>query len=132
MCAPRHRNPRCVRPRLGRAVSRVGRAEVISVRIRVTVNLTYNALPVDVASGSCPEVRLWDITLLAKSYSSTGPRSRFLGSFTYHFDGLPTIRPSAAPDAVGHMEEEIPAQCVQCGACTVLCPSDALRSSRLT
>ena len=26
------------------------------------VTLTYNALPVDVASGSCPEVRLWDVT----------------------------------------------------------------------
>src|SRR6516165_5620902 len=34
---------------------------------RITNNLklsiwTYNALPVDVASGSCPEVRLWDVT----------------------------------------------------------------------
>ena len=54
--------------------------------------LPYNALPVDVASGSCPEVGLWDITLLAKSYCCTCPRSRFLGSFTDHFDGLPTNR----------------------------------------
>jgi len=38
------------------------------------------------------EVGLWDITLLAKSYCGTYPRSRFLGSFTDHFDGLPTIR----------------------------------------
>src|SRR5277367_2589600 len=26
------------------------------------------------------------------------PRSRFLGSFTEHFDGLPTTRPSGQPD----------------------------------
>ena len=26
------------------------------------VKLTYNALPVDLASGSCPEVSLWDVT----------------------------------------------------------------------
>jgi len=43
---------------------------------------------------SCPEVSLWDITLSAKSYCGTCPRSRFLGSFTDHFDGLPTTRPS--------------------------------------
>ena len=64
-------------------------------RSRRHLNLPYNAPPVDVASGSCPEVGLWDITLLAKPYCSTCPRSRFLGSFTDHFDGLPTIRPSA-------------------------------------
>src|SRR5215469_13324576 len=56
------------------------------------LNLTCNALPVDVASGSCPEVRFWSITLLARSLCSTCPRSRFLGSFTDHFDGLPTSR----------------------------------------
>jgi hypothetical protein len=30
-----------------------------SIRMRFTC--PYNALPVDVASGSCPEVRFWDI-----------------------------------------------------------------------
>ena len=52
--------------------------------------------PNDEQTGSCsgPEVWLWDITLLAKSYWGTCPRSRFLGSFTDHFDGLPTFRPS--------------------------------------
>jgi len=43
--------------------------------------MRYNVLPVDVASGSCPEVSLWDITLLAKSYRGTYPRSRFLANF---------------------------------------------------
>jgi len=56
--------------------------------------MPYNALPVDVASGSCPEVRFWSITLLARSLCGTCPRSRFLGSFKDHFDALPTIRPN--------------------------------------
>src|SRR5215471_9019736 len=60
----------------------------------VGVTWTYNAPPVDVASGSCPEVRFWSITLLARSLCGTCPRSRFLGSFTDHFDGLPTNRQS--------------------------------------
>src|SRR5215469_8835101 len=43
---------------------------------------------------SLPEVRLWDIALLAKSYCGTCPRTGVLGSFTDHFDGLPTNRQS--------------------------------------
>jgi len=58
------------------------------------IKLTYNALPVVVASGSCPEVSFWSIALLARSLCGTCPRSRFLGSFTDHFDGLPTNRQS--------------------------------------
>jgi len=77
-----------------RRVSAPGRLTVGGCFREVRIKLTRNALPVDVASGSCPEVRLWDITLLAKSYCSTCLRSRFLGSFTDHFDGLPTNRQS--------------------------------------
>ena len=56
------------------------------------VKLTSNALPVDVASGSCPEVGLWDITLLAKSYCGTCPRSRFLANFGFADDLLVAAR----------------------------------------
>ena len=56
------------------------------------VKLTRNAPPVDVASGSCPEVRFWSITEFGRYCCGTCPRSRFLGSFTDHFDGLPTSR----------------------------------------
>src|SRR5215469_10996705 len=44
----------------------------------------------------CPEVSFWSITLSARSLCGTCPRSRFLGSFTDHFDGLPTTRTSAS------------------------------------
>src|SRR5215469_18869158 len=46
-------------------------------------------LPAVVPKSACEMLRL-----LAKSYCGTCPRSRFLGSFTDHFDGLPTNRQS--------------------------------------
>jgi hypothetical protein len=46
------------------------------------VKLTYNALPVDVASGSCPEVWFWSITLLARSLCCVAhvPEAGFSGA----------------------------------------------------
>jgi hypothetical protein len=44
------------------------------------LEMPYNALPVGVASGSCPEVSFWSITLLARSLCGTCPRCWFMVS----------------------------------------------------
>jgi hypothetical protein len=42
--------------------------------------MPYNAPPVDVASGNCPEVRFWSITEFGRYCCATCPRSRFMVS----------------------------------------------------
>jgi hypothetical protein len=65
---------------------------------RLTTKARANMLPISDASA------FDQLKILAESepnlagpgsFCGTCPRSRFLGSFTDHFDGLPTIRPSA-------------------------------------